>query len=453
MTENDKSEKPQLNGGDQNRLQTDWNNIRNGERIELGLVQVDIAGHSKIIVSERDLKAARDILRKEMERIAFTYGGKLFHWAGDGGSFMFLTGDGEGFNTLVNATLEMQRGMSDVNKIINNQTDLKTPLHVRLSCDSGTVAFDHIPSQITAEFINLFIKHERIISIADDICITERIWKQIHSQLRERFGQHKYVPEIQSHIYRLRGDEEQTHPNLVNPEIERGELLSLKSSRFGENNERLKRYLFATYIALLVASAAGGSKIMTLGIGQLKAAVTVIAFAPTFLLTDCINQLYGREEARKFVWPGFWALLLSTVFMRLFVELPPDINYMHQKEYRLILEPPFRIFCAGLAAYLVSQTLNVIVFDKIKQKVGYKGRLINSISSTLFSQFIDTLIFVPGAFLWAEKWDDSRYTFADLKWIFIGQFTVKTLAALLFTYPVFMYLTKQSRKINLSPSG
>lgn len=180
-----------------------WERIRTGERIELGLVQVDIVGHSKIPAGDLTLKKAKDIFSDEIRRIAIALGGKLFAWAGDGGSFMFLMGDGEGFNTLVSAALEMLDSMPAINQQIADKTDLKKPLRVRLSCDAGTVVFDQDSTLITADFINRFTKYERAISIADTICITERVYNQLDSQLRSRFSFYKPSPEVRGDIYSL----------------------------------------------------------------------------------------------------------------------------------------------------------------------------------------------------------------------------------------------------------
>jgi hypothetical protein len=181
----------------------EWESLRSGERAEIGLVQVDIVGHSRIEASERTLKKVKDIFFDEIERIAIAHDGKLFKWEGDGGSFMFLTRDGEGFNRLVKAALAMLNSMSATNKKIADETDLKTPIHVRLSCDSGMVEFDQNPTRISADFINSFIKNERKIGLADNICITDRVYKQLDSQLRTRFSLYKRSPEIRADIYCL----------------------------------------------------------------------------------------------------------------------------------------------------------------------------------------------------------------------------------------------------------
>ena len=59
-----------------------------------------------------------------------------------------------------------------------------------------------------------------------------------------------------------------------------------------------------------------------------------------------------------------------------------------------------RIALASLTAYAISQMLDVYLFDKIKKKFPGKNKLyIRNIGSTLVSQFVDSMIFVPIAFL------------------------------------------------------
>ena len=187
-------------------LKADWESVRDGERAEIGLLQIDIEGHSRIKASERNLKKAKDTFSDGVEKIAVAHGGKLFKWEGDGGSFMFLMRDGENFNRLVRAALEMLESMPAINKRIADETDLKTSFHVRLSCDSGTAEFDQNPSRIAADFINNFIKNERAISRADNVCITERVYKQLDSQLRARFSLYKHSHEISGDLYCLTGN-------------------------------------------------------------------------------------------------------------------------------------------------------------------------------------------------------------------------------------------------------
>jgi hypothetical protein len=211
-----------------------------------------------------------------------------------------------------------------------------------------------------------------------------------------------------------------------------------------EKREVLKRYLFSIYIALLVAGAAGGSKVMS--IGPLAAGVTVLSFAFTFLITDCVNQLYGPQEARKFILPGFVSLLLATGFMWLFVVIPAHESYIYQLQYEMILVPPFRMVVAGLCAYIVGQFFNLWVFDRIRKTTSFDQRGRRSVVSTLLAQALDTLIFVPGAFLGLHG-----FTLANLLPIMAGQFLIKAIVALFLSWPAFMYITKMFSRVDLRP--
>ena len=99
------------------------------------------------------------------------------------------------------------------------------------------------------------------------------------------------------------------------------------------------------------------------------------------------------------------------------------------------------MFLAGLAAYLVGQLLNAYIFDKIRDRTTFKQRGFRAVFSTLLSQFVDTLVFVPAAF-----WRLDNMDLSDVEKIFMGQFAVKTAFAIFISYPVFMYVTSKFRE-------
>ncbi|MGK7897733.1 MAG: hypothetical protein AB4372_29980 [Xenococcus sp. (in: cyanobacteria)] len=155
---------------------SNWDQIENGSRIEIGLLQVDIAGHSSFQDSDRILHETKELFRKHSEGIAKIRNGKLFNYAGDGGSFMFLTGKGEGFEDLVFSAIQILKSISAVNEEAAIKTGFSDILSLRISCDSGTVVYNENPQVITADFVNRFLKNERKISLRNTVSITERVW-------------------------------------------------------------------------------------------------------------------------------------------------------------------------------------------------------------------------------------------------------------------------------------
>jgi len=91
-------------------------------KIELALLQVDIVAHSSIVASDAGKVTIKVIFGDTIQNIAIAHDGKPFSWAGDGGSFMFLTG-GNGFNQLVNAALEILDGMPNLNERLRERQD------------------------------------------------------------------------------------------------------------------------------------------------------------------------------------------------------------------------------------------------------------------------------------------------------------------------------------------
>jgi hypothetical protein len=178
-----------------------WRNTRKGARVELGLIQVDIVHHSQLVGSDHTLQEAKSIFREHMEGIACIRKGKLFNWAGDGGAFMFLMGTRGSFNMLGFSAIQMLINLPAINEEITMYTDLNTPIAVRISCDVGVATYHTDPGRITADFINRFLKYERVISLPNTVCITERVWTQISPRLRGKFRAFKYCAEVVSQIY------------------------------------------------------------------------------------------------------------------------------------------------------------------------------------------------------------------------------------------------------------
>ncbi|WP_067839458.1 queuosine precursor transporter [Amphibacillus sediminis] len=156
-------------------------------------------------------------------------------------------------------------------------------------------------------------------------------------------------------------------------------------------------YLNGLFVGLLVLSNIISVKLFSIGEIILPAAAIVYVF--TYLITDVIGEVYGREIAVKTVRAGFFTQILASLFILAAIYLPSANAFDLQAEFALILGGSFRVILASLAAYLVSQHLDVTVFHKLKEKHGRKKLWLRNTASTMFSQLIDTSIFIVVAFL------------------------------------------------------
>ena len=186
--------------------------------------------------------------------------------------------------------------------------------------------------------------------------------------------------------------------------------------------------------SLLIANVVS-AKIVTFGGLVIPAAI--VAYPLTFLMTDVIGEIWGKEQANQSVKLGFICQLISLILIGLAIILPVAPFADNQAEFKGIMAQSFRVVAASLVAYYCSQSWDVWVFHKIREK-GTGNKWLRNNLSTMTSQIIDTAIFITIAFIG---------TVPNI-WVMIGsQYLIKCIYALLDTIP-FYYLTRGSEIIN-----
>lgn len=190
--------------------------------------------------------------------------------------------------------------------------------------------------------------------------------------------------------------------------------------------------LFLT--SLLIANVLS-AKIVTIAGAVIPAAV--VAYPLTFLMTDLIGEIWGKEQANQAVRIGFICQLVSLVMIGLAILLPVAPFADNQAEFKSIMAQSFRVVGASLVAYYCSQSWDVWVFHKLREKsTGHKW-LRNNLS-TMTSQILDTAIFITIAFVG---------TVPNIWVMIFSQYGIKCVYALLDTIPFYL-LTKGSETIN-----
>jgi len=164
----------------------------------------------------------------------------------------------------------------------------------------------------------------------------------------------------------------------------------------------------------------------------LTATLGNIMYGTIFLITDTINELFGVKEAKKAVLLGFAVMIVTLVIMQTaLLFTPTDWDEGHNAlAYTFGLLP--RIALGSIIAYLISQWFDVQFFDFLKRK--QQPLWVRNNGSTLVSQLIDTLIFVPIAFI-------GLYDTNVLIEIALTTYLIKVVVAFLDT--PFIYLMKK----------
>ena len=116
-------------------------------------------------------------------------------------------------------------------------------------------------------------------------------------------------------------------------------------------------------------------------------------------MTDVIGELYGKRVAKFFVLAGFisTALFISYSLISLAMPWSADGEWV-RVGYNQVFGISARIAVASLVAFLIAEFQDVFAFFFFRAKLGTKLFWLRSILSNLWSQFLDTVIFMVVAF-------------------------------------------------------
>ena len=201
-----------------------------------------------------------------------------------------------------------------------------------------------------------------------------------------------------------------------------------------EKNLMLVNAIFVT--RLLIANVVSSKIVSFWG---LTVPAAIVAYPLTFLMTDVIGEIWGKEEANKTVKLGFVCQMISLALIGCAILLPVAPFADNQSQFTAILGSSFRVVFASMIGYLVSQSWDVWIFHKIRDAYIAKhgstkgGRWIWNNASTMTSQIIDTAIFITIAFSGIVP---------NIWTMILSQYLVKFVYALLDT-PFFYLLTKK----------
>lgn len=208
------------------------------------------------------------------------------------------------------------------------------------------------------------------------------------------------------------------------------------------------------FVVALVISNVVTAKLFATGINLFGSPLSLpgaaLCYAITFLATDVIGEIWGKEEANRTVRWGFVGQVLATILIVLTQKLPAS-DPEAQAAYDRLLGQNWIFVIGSMVAYFASQSWDVFFFHKIRDKYIAKhgdtagGRWIWNNASTMTSQIIDTVLFIGIAFGLGFGWlfDPAMHT--SLIGMMVGQYLLKFILAALDT-PFFYLLTNKHRE-------
>ena len=206
----------------------------------------------------------------------------------------------------------------------------------------------------------------------------------------------------------------------------------------------INRGLFALailYGGMTTLAGVLGSKQVALG--PLAVEAGIFAFLMLVALSSAVAELYGRPTADRLVRFGFVPLITAILLTWVVIQLPTDEGmYEPAKEaFPIILGQSGRLMAAGIVAYGVSMTLNVLIFERLSRRGGGLVGVRAAVAS-MVSQIVDTLIFITVAFYGVRPIGD----------LILGQALAKVVLSIVLVPLLIMLFVTVARKLD-RPAG
>jgi uncharacterized integral membrane protein (TIGR00697 family) len=158
---------------------------------------------------------------------------------------------------------------------------------------------------------------------------------------------------------------------------------------------------------------------------SLNLSAGVLIWPVVFIMTDIINEYYGQKGVRflSFLTAGLIAFAFL-IFIGAISLAPADFFVTSktgsgvpdmEKAYENVLGQGANIIIGSIAAFLLSQLVDVITFHRIKKVTGEKKIWLRATGSTLVSQFIDSFVVLFIAFYVGSRLNASE---GDFIWSF-----------------------------------
>ncbi len=174
-------------------------------------------------------------------------------------------------------------------------------------------------------------------------------------------------------------------------------------------------------------------------LGPLAVEAGIFAFLLLVVISSTIAELHGKSVADQLVRFGFIPLIMSILLIQIVLVLPTDKGMYPPavSAFPVILGQGARMMFAGLISYGISQTLNVMIFEKLRSAAGGMLWLRAGIAS-IASQVIDTLLFITISF----------YGERAIGELMIGQMTAKIVLSIILVPVLITVLVRLGKRLD-----
>ncbi len=177
--------------------------------------------------------------------------------------------------------------------------------------------------------------------------------------------------------------------------------------------------LFSTLfcVCLITANALETKQI---ALGPFNMTGGLLVFPVSYIINDCVAEVWGYSRARVLIWLGFAMNFLFVFFGAVADAIPGAPWWDGNEHFHAIFGLAPRIAGASFIAFLAGSFINAYVMSKMKLNSDGHNFSARAIVSTIFGELVDSVIFFPLALGGVIPWE-------QMPSLMLTQVTLKTL--------------------------
>lgn len=147
------------------------------------------------------------------------------------------------------------------------------------------------------------------------------------------------------------------------------------------------------FCVCLIASNLLVTKVIQLGPFSVTAGILV--FPVSYIINDCIAEVWGFKKARLMIWMGFFMNFLVAALGLLAIAIPAAPYWHNDEAFNYVFGLVPRVALGSFLAFLIGSFVNAYIMSKMKIMSQGKNFSLRAIVSTIGGESFDSLIFFP----------------------------------------------------------
>lgn len=198
-------------------------------------------------------------------------------------------------------------------------------------------------------------------------------------------------------------------------------------------------FLFYSILFCVCLITANVLETKQISLGVFNITGGLVVFPVSYIINDCVCEVWGYRKARLLIWLGFAMNFLFVLFGAI-ADAIPGAPYWHNDEgFHAVFGLAPRIAAASFVAFLVGSFVNAYVMSRMKINSDGRNFSLRAILSTIFGEGADSLIFFPLALY-------GVVPTSELPIFILTQVVLKTLYEVV-VLPVTIYVVKKTKQI------